>query len=619
MIRKLLTILMSLLGVLVCVSLRRHEAGDAPPMLTAMQIAAIIIAGVIAILPFSASVERWLNRYRHPTPRGRALFAIGLSAVSILYLIFTAFAQHRALYPRFHDEHMYLLQMRLLSHFRLWTASPHNPDFFDSFHILVKPVYASIYFPGTALLYVWQIWLNAPQWLGPVLVAGAIIGLTFRVSAELLDDAVLGFLTALLVLGVLWFRYLSMVIMSHTVVPMLGLAMMWAYLHWRKNPSLIWMAIIGALAGWCAITRPVDAICYATPVAVAMLIHLARMNRQKMLTSIAVGVLCAAPLLSLQLILDKGVTGHFLETPYQLYTQLYSPNLAYGSRHYDPTAVAQTPVLQKQVYDANFNKIAAVAQVNNSALKSWFDWKFYQLMKLGLANTLLVVMLPITLLDLDRRGVCLLAGVLPIYMIGYAFFAFLLPHYCVVPSPAIAFFVVLAVDALRRAFPIVRGRLDVFFTLALAGLSICSLHEFTGRPDDHFVTPTMTAVALDLPRLVHPPAVVLFHYSGHEDYNQEPVYNVGALSIDDAPIIRAHDLGPERNPEIVDYYAHHQPDRMFYYFDRGTNKLERLGTARELAKQFPLSGSSSAISSPASAPTSSPASSPLSPPLSPAH
>jgi hypothetical protein len=562
-------------------------------LLTRLQAILLCCVAVLSAIPVvSGRFLHFLDRFRHPSPARRRIVAMGLGVGSIAYFIFSAFRQHRALYPRFHDEHMYLLQMRLMSSFRLWTAPPHNPDFFDSFHMLVKPVYASIYFPGTALMYLWELWLHAPIWIGPVIAAGAIVALAFRIASELLDDAVLGLVTALLLLGVLWFRYLSMVIMSHSVIMLLGLAMMWAYLRWRKSPSLSWAAVIGVLAGWSAITRPVDAICYATPVAIAMLLYLFKHDRKRFVATAATIVVASLPLLSLQLILDKGVTGHFLKTPYQLYNNFYAPNLAYGTRSYNPTAVPQTVVQQKIVYDEFFNKTAAEAAIRNSPVKSWFDWKFYQLLNYGFANPLLVILFPIALLDLDRRRPRLLAGVLPMYMLGYAFFAFLLPHYCVVPSPAIAFIAVMGVDALRRIFPSLRASIETFFVLGLIVLPVASCNEFTGRLDDHFATTTMRAVTIDMPKVVHAPAVVLFHYNDRDDYNQEPVYNLDTVNIDDEPIIRAHDLGPQRNPELFDYYAKHQPDRMFYLFDRATSQITPMGTARELAAKFPLNPAS---------------------------
>jgi hypothetical protein len=52
---------------------------------------------------------------------------------------------------------------------------------------------------------------------------------------------------------------------------------------------------------------------------------------------------------------------------------------------------------------------------------------------------------------------------------------------------------------------------------------------------------------------------------------------------DDARIIRAHDLGPERNRELFRYYAQRQPQRTVYRFDRMTATLTRLGNVVDLA------------------------------------
>ena len=78
--------------------------------------------------------------------------------------------------------------------------------------------------------------------------------------------------------------------------------------------------------------------------------------------------------------------------------------------------------------------------------------------------------------------------------------------------------------------------------------------------------------------------MVLFKYSPGDNVIEEPVYNTDVAWPDDAPVIRAHDLG-ERNVEIFRYYADKQLDRMFYRFDRATGKLTPLGRARALASQ----------------------------------
>src|SRR5205823_198629 len=94
-----------------------------------------------------------------------------------------------------------------------------------------------------------------------------------------------------------------------------------------------------------------------------------------------------------------------------------------------------------------------------------------------------------------------------------------------------------------------------------------------------------------LPSAVDGPAVVLFRFHPGDNPVEDPVYNDDVIWPDDAPIIRAHDLGP-RNIEIARYYATHQPWRKFYLLDRAENAgrqtllLHRLGTAVEFLHSF---------------------------------
>jgi len=60
------------------------------------------------------------------------------------------------------------------------------------------------------------------------------------------------------------------------------------------------------------------------------------------------------------------------------------------------------------------------------------------------------------------------------------------------------------------------------------------------------------------------------------------------LNPDDAPIIRAHDLGLDRNRALFDYYAQRQPQRTVYLYDRARRSLVELGNVSDLAHRFPV-------------------------------
>src|SRR5260370_11488919 len=107
---------------------------------------------------------------------------------------------------------MHWIQARMLAHGRLWMPAHPLPQFFETFHIFVTPVYAPMQFPGTSLLYVPAMWLGLPYWITPLLIAGATLGLVYRIVAEIIDGGA-GIVAAILLLGVLEFRYESVIVL----------------------------------------------------------------------------------------------------------------------------------------------------------------------------------------------------------------------------------------------------------------------------------------------------------------------------------------------------------------------------------------------------------------------
>ena len=547
----------------------------------------LITAGAVGLSllpPVRRAINRLLDRIRTPSPRSAERAAVVIALLSAGYFLCTALLQDRDLFPKTHDEGSYAIQMQMLARGRLWMPQHPLADFFDSFYLIVKPVYASQYFPGTALMYVPGVWLGWPTWVLPLLASGVIVALVCWMVTEIVDGAA-GALAALLMVSLGWFRMLSILLFSQVPMLLLGLLVIWAWLRWRRSRRPAWLLGVGVFAGWGAITRPQDALCYAVPVGVAIGYDLLRQPARRWAIAAALVVAGAAPFLALQARLDRGVTGSAFNTPFQLYAQRDFPQTGFGFPRYDPNVRPASPLPQKQaLYDqwaVPYVKLHQPGAIAGAWVRRWLPMLF------SAALPVRVLMIPaiVGLLGLTTAPRRVLAATLPLFVLTYVPHTFFLEHYAVVAAPAVLLCVVLGLRTLEETFPRYRSAVRAASAAAVVSLSLSSLHELNRSIDDEtFHSPMLRFVNEQLPYLpdVQKPAVVLFRYAPGDDPTREPVYNFTTAWPDDAKIIRAHDLG-NRNREILQYYARLQPERTFYRFDRKTSILTPLGPAKALA------------------------------------
>jgi hypothetical protein len=588
-------------------------------------VGAAVLAG--ALPPVRRRVCAALDQVRNPSPGAVEKIALLVGVVATVYFTFTAFNQDRDLFPKTHDEGSYLLGMQMLAHGRLWMPAHELADFFDTFYVIVRPVYASKYFPGTALMYVPAVWLGWPTWVLPVVASGAIVGLLYRIITELVDGAA-GLLAAVLMMSLSWFRMLSILIFSQVPMLLLGLLMVWAYLRWRRGGQSGWLVAIGAFAGWAAITRPVDALCCAIPVGLAILTALRPKPLRHWTVTAALIIAGATPFLTLQLVFNKGVTGSFTTTPFTMYLDRDHPQTSFGFHEFDPSRVPESPVAQKrEYYRMAIQPLVQRHRIGN-VLRNWIgrsdpSHKPFERPRLPM---LVDATMPFrVLLPLAFVGVLGLTGVrrlvlwlpLPLLVVAYAPYTWFLEHYAVVVAPAMILSILLGGRALEAAWPRYAEAIRSSFTLGVVTLCILTTYEMnrvvtlfdrdtSARSrrlvnDETFNSETLRFVNTQLPDLVNKPAVVLFRYTRGDNVIEEPVYNNAAPWPDDQPIVRAHDLG-EHNIEIVRYYAERQPQRTFYRFDRATRTLTPLGTAERLLEEMSSSAPPTTSSSTRPAP-----------------
>ncbi|CAA9413738.1 MAG: hypothetical protein AVDCRST_MAG64-2477, partial [uncultured Phycisphaerae bacterium] len=305
-------------------------------------------------------------------------------------------------------------------------------------------------------------------------------------------------------------------------------------------------------------------------------------------------VLPALPFLGLQVVQNVGMTGHWWEFPEARYADETYPAPMLGFHTIDPNW-RRPALLQKRMLSEAFAASAYAEHRPANVLRTWREDRLPETLRFGLPHPLLAVLLPAGLLGLTDRRRRVVAAV-PLLFVGfYAWYVFYIPHYMIVIAPGLFVLVLLGLNAVERglaaAWPRAGAGLSVGLPLAVAALAVGSLPEFHGGPRDDAMfggaeLPFIEQAMSDLDRQLGPGgrALVLFRFDpAAGSTGGEPVYNADVVRIDDARVIRAHDLGPA-NATLYRYYAtaRGEPDRQVFRYTRGRMTLERLGTVGEL-------------------------------------
>ena len=576
--RKVVIALLLFVGVQVWLTVGRADFGK--DLYRTLGVgAALLVVGALA----GRFLIRLLDRIRHPSWRARIVAAVCIALLATAYLIFTGWYQGRNFQPKWQDEQSYIIQFRMLAHGRLWYPKHELADFFDSFQVIIDPVYASMYFPGAGLWYAPAQLVGLPFWFMSALACGIATALLYLIVTELIDGAA-GALAVVMVLALSRFRWISLLIGGHPPMLMVEVALIFAYLYWRRTRSLGWVIAIGALAGWGAIIRPLDALVVAVPVGLTMMLDLLGHPARRGLLTGAVLVAAAGPFLTLQVVFNVGVTGKWYRTPFDHYADRDYPGTTLGFHEFDPDRRPVSQLPQKQKYYDDFAVPAIKRHQPGNLVDNWLKGDLARALADGMPHRLLFTLLPVGLLGLVDRRRWVVWSLLPAYVFAYSFYTWNLSHYAIIAAPAVILWVLLGAHVTENTWPRLRLMLATFFTLVILILSLRETAEFNRLTLDELFDPVgLTRAREAIENLPHKPAVVLFRYDPKIPGDEEPVYNMETAWPDDATVIRAHDLG-RRNAEIYRYYAARQPERAFYLYDRGNDTLTYLGMASELAE-----------------------------------
>ncbi len=510
--------------------------------------AGLAVAVLIVVGWFKPDIgDRWLRALedrasRVARKRRLAVVAVGLAAV---FARLALVPLQPVPLPVIHDEFSNLLAADTFAHGRL-TNPPHPMSvFFDTFHVLQHPTYASKYPPAAgAELAIGQV-LGHP-WIGTLLgLAAMCMAITWMLQGWFPAPwALLG--ASLAVLRMCFFNYWFDGYFGASVAALGSAVVLGSYpriVHSGRGRDAV---LLGVGAVLLASSRPLEGFVFCLPIAIAL--GFGRLSRRK--PALPDGLRCLWPtivVLSLGLVFlgyyNWRLTNHPLLSPYVLYHREYFnyPFFAWqGPRaplHYaNPQFETFFNVWHRTEFRLSWS---AWARRAIRACRHW--WYVY----LGLPLTIPFLALPRIIRD-RKMGLPVLQ--FAVGAAGLWSVVWFQPHYA---APLVATLFVLLVQAMRhlRQFECRERPVGIYLTRLVLLLAIDWVVVLAGQAVGHPSTPWTAARAQITEQLQSTPGehLVLVEYALNHNVHHEWVYN--AADIDGSRIVWAReipgqDLGP---------------------------------------------------------------------------
>lgn len=516
---------------------------------------------LVAILVMLAAVS-WVapkvgDRWLRPLEKCAARFARRKSLTLLSLAIATILIRLALLpvlpvpIPAIHDEFSYLLAADTFAHGRL-TNPPHPMwIFFDTFHVLQHPTYASKYPPGQSVPMALGQILGHP-WIGVLLtMAATVAAMTWMLQGWFSPPwALLGgvLVLAYLVLFQYWVdSYYNGSVATIGATLVLG-AFPRILTFGRARDSLL----MGAGAVILASSRPVEGFIFCIPPAVALSAHLLfRLGPHRKGRILRIVLPFSAVLISGLLFLayyNAKVTGNPLKFPYAIYQREYTNYPIFAWQKLPPPLRYDNPQFesffngwQREDYPLTWN-----GWKERTFEASWLWWYLF----LGTILTLPFIMLPRVLRDRRMRlPLCQFA----LCAIGLVSVVWFQPHYA---APLAATLYVLLVQAMRHLRQLeIKGRaMGIFLSRLVVVLAIDWVVAQAGHAARFPIVGWNARRQQIIDTLDSLPGqhLVLVRYAPDHNVHCEWVYN--AAEIDRAKIVWAREIPGQDLRPLLDYF-----------------------------------------------------------------
>ena len=281
--------------------------------------------------------------------------------------------------PAFHDEYSYLFQSKTLLAGRFsFPSHPSQAELFDQLHVLNRGQFASRYYPGTGLWLAPWVAVGHPYW-GQWL-AGALTAILIFWTGRELSGTGVGLFAGLLTALSPGLALFSNLLLAHHPT-LLGLSLfLGGFIRWMNLRRPWSLLLAGCGLAFAMICRPATAAGVGFPFGLWFAWWLMSARDTTLTVRLRSAVLLALPLVlgwGLMVAYNSAITGHGWQSPYQLYTDYYTPRHVYGFNNVERGALAQgdriLPIVTRN-YDAwaeNLNTALAVKNTGDRLMASW--------------------------------------------------------------------------------------------------------------------------------------------------------------------------------------------------------------------------------------------------------
>lgn len=532
----------------------------APALLPVLELALMAAAGALILSPRrgraqGAGFESIEGAFRRlARRRGLATLTVGLTVIAVRAALIPLIGVPQ---PMWHDEFSYLLAADTFVHGRI--TNPTHPMWihFETFHVIQRPTYMSIFPPAQGLVLALGERLGQP-WIGQLLVTGAMCSALCWMLQGWVPPAwaLLGGLVAALRLGIL--SYWMNSFWSASVGAMGGALVLGAWSRLRKRPSIGQSILLALGLVILANSRPYEGFVFSLPIALVMTAWLDRRGRPKLRQTVVRVVL---PIFAILVMggLAAGfyyyrVTGSPFLMTYQLNRQQYevAPYFVWQKPGTLPEYHHEIlrDYYRRCLGDFTENRTFP-GYLDRAAKKILSWWQFY----LGPLLTVPLLAFPWMVGDRKMRLPLLVCAAM---VLGFSVQTWTLPHYF---SPATGALYILLVQGLRHLAQwrrrssglgrsLVRGVPVLACAMILLRVSAVAMHA---RIEPVWPRGNLQRAAI-LRHLRQLPGeqLVLVRHGHHHDLDREWVWN--EASIDNAKIVWARDMGVQENRELIAYF-----------------------------------------------------------------